>query len=176
MLVRSSQSISDVYSQGKNCVSVTHKLTVRLEIQPHCSQQGVSKSQFEKVWSTRKGCPCQHLEASVLEFCKCRWVISIHSFSPLLRWYHFLGPFPKIPPLGYRKYHMAPALCGGVSSLRQTQRSTRVQNIRWSFLPSLKPVPLFAPLSGVCSRQFLCLILLFNGGENTTGLQGYSED
>lgn len=71
MLVRSSQSISDVYSQGNNCVSVTHKLTMRLEVQPRCSQQRVSKSQFEKVWSTRKGCPCQHLESSVLEFQEC---------------------------------------------------------------------------------------------------------
>lgn len=71
MLVRSSQSISDVYSQDNKCVSVTHKLTVHLEVQPHCSQRRVSQSQFEEVWSTRKGCPCQHLESSVLEFLEC---------------------------------------------------------------------------------------------------------
>lgn len=44
MLVKSSRSISEVNSQGNNHISVTHKITVQLEDQPHCSQQRVSSN------------------------------------------------------------------------------------------------------------------------------------
>lgn len=42
MLAKSSQSVSNVNSPGTNHISVTHKITVQLEVQLHSSEQRIS--------------------------------------------------------------------------------------------------------------------------------------